>query len=143
MSLEQIYDVAMFNRQINYALMALIILHLIADVVVFRMAIMILRKSERLIEMAARHGEESDLRTTRTERKVAELKASSESADLPPPLVPPEARKGCGPALSVLVGAIILVGWMQGSADAAADMRRDGEAKALAWVAAGSPDTPR
>ena len=141
MSLEELGSAIVLNRQIAYCLIVLMIIQIVADVVVFRMAILVLQRSKNLLDITAKHGEESDRRTARTEQKVEQLKASAESGILPPSIVPPEARHGCGPALSVLVGGFLFVGWMQGQAIAADTMRRDGEVRAAEWWAGQQADS--
>ncbi len=132
MSLDELADAIVFNRQVAYFLIGLMILQLLADAVVFAMSITILRRATVYLDIAAKHGKESDLRTTRVER---ELEANKQSGVLPPSIVPAAARiKGCGPALSVIVGVLLLAGWEQNRAGAAERMRADGAASAVAWM---------
>ncbi len=111
------------------------------DVIVLIVAVQMRREARRdrtaagkLVDQAAEHGKTTD---NVVARAVAEMHSGkSGEITLPSPPGPNGHRpRGCG-ALVVAGGVVAMGCALEGRADAAADMRRDGERACLEWWAA-------
>lgn len=106
MTYEQLHTAIMFNRSVAYVLIVLMVAQIVADIIVFRLAILVLRRSQSYLDLAAKHGRESDFRTKKVEQKLADESVKSA-------VIPPQARTNGGYSAAVLVpltAVLVLVG---------------------------------